>query len=111
MLSEEGSTWDIRELYEREISCKPLSNVHLFVNLLCIYKELVIKDINRARSVYKACLEVIPHKVFTFSNIWIMASKLEMRQKTVVQARKILGVALGKCPKDKLLKNYIDIEI
>ena len=40
-----------------------------------------------------------------------MASKLEMRQKTVVQARKILGVALGKCPKDKLLKNYIDIEI
>jgi len=48
------------------------------------------QDSERTREVYKACLEVIPHKKFTFAKVWIMFAHFEIRQKDVTQARKIL---------------------
>lgn len=56
-------------------------------------------------------MQVIPHKQFTFAKIWLQFAMLEVRQKEVTRARKILGAALGKCPKPRLYKGYIELEI
>src|SRR5437870_3548052 len=61
--------------------------------------------------VYKACLELIPHKRFTFAKVWLYFAMFEVRQKNLPAARKVLGTAIGKCPKDKLFNGYIDLEI
>ncbi|CAK8693276.1 unnamed protein product [Clavelina lepadiformis] len=118
-LSEEGGEVETtREIYERAISNVPLVTekrhwrryIYLWINY-ALYEELEVKDIARARDVYKACLDVIPHKKFTFAKIWVMFAHFEIRQKDVTQARKILGVAVGKCPKDKLFRSYIEMEL
>ena len=61
---------------------------------------MVAKDINRSRAVYNACIELIPHKLFTFTDIWI-------RQIDLTAAQNILGIAFGKCPKTKLYKTKV----
>jgi len=60
-----------------------------------VYEELHAKDILRARDVYKRCLDVIPHLNFTFGKIWILSAQLEVRQKDLPAARKILGRGIG----------------
>ncbi len=60
---------------------------------------------------YKCCLDLIPHKVFTFAKVWLLYAQFEIRQKDVDLARRALGTALGKCPKAKLFRGYIDLEI
>ena len=42
--------------------------------------------------------------------IWIYAAQFEIRQQRLDAARKILGMAIGLCPKDKLFNFYIDLE-
>ncbi len=76
-----------------------------------LYEELVAKDPDRTRQVYRACLEILPHKKFTFAKIWLMYAHFEVRQKDLVAARKALGTAIGKCPKPKLFKGYIELEL
>lgn len=44
------------------------------------------------------------------TQVWIMAAQFEIRQQRLDAARRILGIAIGTCPKDKLFKAYIDIE-
>merc|ERR1712130_1049690 len=68
-------------------------------------------DMERARQVYRAALELIPHKRFTFAKLWLLYAQFEIRQKEVGLARRALGSALGKCPKSKLFRGYIDLEI
>ena len=41
----------------------------------------------------------------------MLAAKLEVRQKRLDSARKILGMALGMAPKDKTFKAYIELEL
>ncbi len=45
------------------------------------------------------------------AQIWLMLAKFEVRRKNVEEARKVLGTAIGKCPKDKLYKGYIELEM
>lgn len=59
----------------------------------------------------RACLDLLPHKHFTFSKIWLYYAYFEIRQKNLTTARKTLGMALGICPRDKLFRGYIDLEI
>ena len=40
-----------------------------------------------------------------------MAANFEIRQLRLDAARQILGMAVGSCPKDKLFKAYIDLEL
>lgn len=40
-----------------------------------------------------------------------MAAQFEIRQHRLDAARKILGMALGLCPKDKLFTSYITLEL
>ena len=44
---------------------------------------------NYIYQVYQACLDLIPHKRFTFSKVWIMFAHFEIRQVNLQAARKI----------------------
>ena len=37
-------------------------------------------DLNRARDVYRMALNTVPHKQFTFSKLWLLAAKFEIRR-------------------------------
>jgi len=118
LLENDGSIEEVRDTYERAIANIPLvSNkkgwrryVYLWINY-ALYEEIEAEDVDKTREVYKACIEIIPHKKFTFAKIWILYAQFEIRQKDLTAARKILGVSIGKCPKPKLFKGYIDIEL
>ena len=114
----ESSIEMTREVYERAISNVPPSlekrhwrrYIYLWI-YYAVYEELVAKDIERTRQVYHACLDIVPHTSFTFAKIWLMYAHFEVRQKDITAARKVLGTALGKCPKPKIFRGYIDLEL
>ncbi|XP_062857787.1 crooked neck-like protein 1 [Trichomycterus rosablanca] len=107
-----------REVYERAIANVPpilekrhwRRYVYLWINY-ALYEELEVKDPERTRQVYQACLELIPHKKFTFAKIWLLYGQFEIRQKNLQNARRGLGTGIGKCPKNKLFKGYIELEL
>lgn len=85
--------------------------IYLWIRFLA-FVELELNDIVRGRDLYKKLVDqLIPHKQFTFSKIWLMYAKFELRQGQIDKARKILGRSLGMCPKDNTFKGYIDLEI
>ncbi|XP_069464176.1 crooked neck-like protein 1 [Ambystoma mexicanum] len=108
----------VREIYERAIANVPPIQekrhwkryIYLWINY-ALYEELEAKDPERTRQVYQACLELIPHKKFTFAKIWLLYGQFEIRQKTLQLARRALGTSIGKCPKNKLFKGYIELEL
>ena len=118
LMEAEGSKEMIREVYERAIANVPLSTekkfwrryIYLWI-YYALYEELVTKDFDHSRQVYRACLDIIPHNKFTFAKVWLMYSKFEIRQKDLSTARKALGTAIGKCPKPKVFKGYIELEL
>jgi len=117
-MEEAGGDVDrIREVYERAIACTPPARekkywrryVYLWLNY-AVFEELGVGDVARAREVYATCLRLLPHARFTFAKVWVMAAHLEVRQRDVGKARRLLGRALGTCPKPKLFKEYIALE-
>lgn len=117
--SEDGLNYDrIVNLYERAIRHVPLVQdkkywkryIYLWINY-AVFEELLAKNIVNSRNVYQRCLGLIPHKIFTFGKIWLLAAKLEIRQKDISAARKILGQALGICPKENIFRGYIELEL
>lgn len=118
LIENEGEAETIRETYERAIANIPPSKeksfwrryIYLWINY-ALYEEIEAQNEERTRQVYKTCLEVIPHKVFTFSKIWLMYAQFEIRCKNLATARKALGQAIGMCPRDKLFRGYIELEI
>lgn len=65
----------------------------------------------RTRQVFLACLQLVPHKVFTFAKVWLLYARFEVRHDHVDVARRTLGRALGLCPKARLFKGYIELEL
>lgn len=62
---------------------------------------------------FRACLELVPHKKFSFAKIWLLAAQFEIRQLNLKGARQILGNAIGKASKDKVntwLKVYLPVK-
>ncbi|MCO5563477.1 hypothetical protein L7F22_017119 [Adiantum nelumboides] len=113
-----GSKERVQEVYERAIANVPPTQekrywqryIYLWINY-ALFDELEAQDVERTRDVYRECLKLIPHKKFSFSKIWILAAKFEIRQKDLKAARQILGNAIGMAPKDKIFKAYIEIEL
>jgi len=56
-------------------------------------------------------LEIIPHKKFTFSKVWILYAHFHIRQKNLGGARKIFGMSIGVAPREKIFKAYIELEL
>ncbi|KAK6488402.1 crooked neck-like protein 1 [Huso huso] len=108
----------VRDVYERAIANVPPIQekrhwrryIYLWINY-ALYEELEARDPEKTRQVYQACLELIPHKKFTFAKMWLLYGQFEIRQKNLPFARKSLGTGIGKCPKNKLFKGYIELEL
>jgi crooked neck len=104
-----GDAERVREVYERAIAQKPLSlekrawrrYVYLWI-YYAVFEELAMKDVERARNVYKEALKIIPHGSFSFAKVWVMTAHLEVRAKDMAGARKVFGRAIGVAPKDKV---------
>jgi len=113
-----GDVDRVRDVYERAIAQIPPTQekrhwrryIYLWI-FYAIWEEVDTKDVERARQIYQECLKLIPHKKFTFAKIWLMKAQFEIRQQQLLAARKTLGQAIGMCPKDKLFKGYIDLEL
>ncbi|KTW30696.1 hypothetical protein T552_00408 [Pneumocystis carinii B80] len=113
-----GDSEKIRNIYERAIAHVPPSYqkkhwrryIYIWI-FYALYEELETKDYERSRQIYRECLKLIPHKIFTFSKIWVLYAKFEIRQLNLSVARKYLGMAIGMCPKNKLFKEYIELEL
>ncbi|XP_053594028.1 protein crooked neck-like [Microplitis demolitor] len=118
LMESEGNHEETREIYERAIAYVPPKKekeywrryIYLWINY-ALFEELETKDLSRCQQVYEVCLKLIPHKIFTFAKIWLMYAKFEIRRKNLTLARKTLGRSLGVCPKNKLFRGYIDLEI
>ncbi|KAI8807003.1 hypothetical protein BJ742DRAFT_814103 [Cladochytrium replicatum] len=117
----EESTGDekrIREVYERAIAVVPPVEekrfwrryIYIWI-YYAIWEELDSKDTERARQIYQQCIQVIPHKVFTFSKVWLLYAQFLIRRSDLNTARKTLGAAIGMCPKDRLFRGYIQLEM
>jgi len=108
----------VRDVYERAIAQIPPTQekrhwrryIYLWI-FYALFEELEAKDIDRARQVYQECLKLIPHKKFTFAKVWLMKAQFEVRQEQLSLARKTMGQAIGMCPKDKLFKGYVELEL
>ncbi|KAH0929475.1 hypothetical protein HID58_015202, partial [Brassica napus] len=113
-----GNKDRIREIYERAIANIPPAEekrywqryIYLWINY-ALYEEIETEDVERTRDVYRECLKLIPHSKFSFAKIWLLAAQFEIRQLNLAGARQILGNAIGKAPKDKIFKKYIEIEL
>ncbi|CAN1244758.1 Crooked neck-like protein 1 [Linum perenne] len=113
-----GDNNRVREVYERSIANEPPAQekrywqryIYLWINY-ALYEELDAEDVERTRAVYRLCLQQIPHEKFSFAKIWLLAAQFEIRQLNLKGARQILGNAVGKAPKDKIFKKYIEIEL
>ncbi|KZT04795.1 pre-mRNA-splicing factor CLF1 [Laetiporus sulphureus 93-53] len=108
----------VREVYERAIAQTPPGNekqywrhyIYLWLNY-ALFEEIETKDYARAREIYQTALKLVPHKQFTFAKLWILFARFEVRRMDLGAARKILGTAIGMCPKEALFKGYIKLEI
>ncbi|KAK9675192.1 NineTeen Complex (NTC) component, partial [Basidiobolus ranarum] len=113
-----GDVTRTREVYERAIAEVPPVQekrfwkryIYLWIKY-ALFEELETKDYERARQVYSECIKLIPHKKFTFAKIWLFYAYFEIRRLNLDAARKTLGTSIGMCPKDKLFKGYIELEI
>ena len=119
-LEESSPTSDparVRDVYERAIANLPPTQekrhwrryIYLWI-FYAIWEEMANGDIEHARAVWNKCLELIPHKKFTFAKIWLLKARFELRHGDVTVARKTLGRAIGMCPKDRLFRGYIELE-
>ena len=115
---EYGMENSCREIYERAIgNVPPIKEkkywkryVYLWINY-ALYEECVCNNIEVTEEIYKNILDLIPHKEFTFSKVWILATNFYIRQKNIDKARKLFGISMGMCPKKKVIDSYINIEL
>lgn len=108
----------IRDLYERAIAQVPPTHekrhwrryIFLWLNY-AVFEDVDAQDGNRAREVYKKAMALVPHREFTFAKLWLQFAYFEIRQLDLPAARKIMGTAIGLCPKDRLFRGYIELEL
>ncbi|KAJ3376631.1 NineTeen Complex (NTC) component, partial [Entophlyctis sp. JEL0112] len=113
-----GEVDRIRDCYERAIAEVPLTKekrfwrryIYLWL-FYAVWEENIAKDYERARKIYTECLNLIPHKLFTFGKVWLSFAKFLIRQNDFGGFRKALGTSIGMCPKDKLFRGYIELEL
>ena len=113
-----GDVERVRDVYERAIAQLPPTHekrhwrryIYLWI-FYAFFEEMDAKDAERARQIYSECLRLVPHKTFTFAKIWLLKAQYEVRQMQLAAARKTMGQAIGLCPKDRLFKGYLELEL
>lgn len=112
-----GDADRVRDVYERAVAQVPPTQekrhwrryIYLWI-FYAIWEELEGGDAERTRQIYSTCLGLMPHKRFTFAKVWLLAAQFEVRQGELTAARKLLGRAIGACPKDRLFRGYVELE-
>ena len=66
------------------------------------FEELEAQDIERTKQIFERVLKVVPHAKFTFTKIWVNYAHFYIRCSEVEKARKIFGIAIGKCANEKI---------
>lgn len=107
----------VRRFYEQAVANTPIGkdkdSWRDYISIWIAYanfEENLAKSIKRTRKVYKACLDIIPHRLFTFSKIWLGYAQFELRCKDSVAAREALSQAMLIRPRNKLFRGYIAVE-
>ncbi|ODV89065.1 hypothetical protein CANCADRAFT_32441 [Tortispora caseinolytica NRRL Y-17796] len=108
----------VRAIFDRAVSQIPEQKdkivwkefVYLFI-YYALWEEVANEDIEKADKIYTDCLNLIPHKSFTVAKVWLLYAKLLIRRGLLPEARKLLGKSIGMCPKPRLFKGYIDLEL
>jgi len=59
-------------------------------------------DFEKANTIYERAIALVPHQVFTFSKLWVFYAQFLLRGNDLEKMRKVLGVAIGKCPNIKI---------
>ncbi|EJD55187.1 pre-mRNA-splicing factor CLF1 [Auricularia subglabra TFB-10046 SS5] len=115
---EEEAINRVREVYERAVANVPPGNEkrywrrYIFLWLdYALFEEIETKDYDRARQIYQTAVSVVPNKLFTFAKLWVLFARFEVRRLDLPATRKILGTAIGMCPKEALFKAYIQLEL
>ena len=112
-----GDVERVRETYERAIAQIPPPEKkywrrYIFLFLFyATFEEMISGDVERAKQVYEECLKLVPHKKFTFAKVWLEKARFHIRRMDLQAARKTLGISLGTCPKNKLFREYIALEV
>lgn len=107
-----------RDTYERAVAQVPpllekrhwRRYIYLWINY-ALFEELISKDVDRTRAVYDKVLQIIPHRKFSFSKIWIYYAEFEVRQLQLDRVRRIFGRAIGECGKEKIFTAYAGLEL
>ncbi|KAK3716392.1 NineTeen Complex (NTC) component [Vermiconidia calcicola] len=108
----------VRDVYERAIAQIPPSHekrhwrryIYLWL-FYALYEETSTRDFSRASQIYAEAINLVPHKKFTFAKLWVLKAQFEIRQNQLDKARKTMGMAIGLCPKNKLYRCYIEMEL
>jgi len=115
---ENANDESVRQVYEQAVkNIPPIAEkqswkryIYLWI-YYALYEELKSHDLDRAVAIYQKCLDIIPHAKFSFSKIWIYASKLHIRRRDLNSFRKLMGKAIGVCGKEKIFQEYISMEM
>ena len=95
------------------MSGEPVASCRLYC--LCVHSfvpEILVNIVHlHAQEVYAQALRIVPHKLFSFSSLWIMFAQFEVRCKNLDAARSIFGNAIGRAPKAKIFEAYITLEM
>eukprot|EP01059_Diplonema_ambulator_P006690 TRINITY_DN16308_c0_g1_i1.p1 TRINITY_DN16308_c0_g1~~TRINITY_DN16308_c0_g1_i1.p1 ORF type:complete len:652 (+),score=283.37 TRINITY_DN16308_c0_g1_i1:45-1958(+) len=108
----------VRDLYERAITVQPVANekqywaryIYLWL-MYAQYEEVDMEDLERTEKVFQAMLKMIPHKVFSFSKVWIAYAEFLLRHNRIDDMRKVMGNGLGVNPRPKMYRWYVDLEV
>lgn len=99
-----GDLSRIREVYERAVAQLPpliekrhwRRYIYLWINY-ALFEELQAQDIARCRAVYDKTLEVVPHRKFSFSKIWIYYAEFEVSLVLPLYVFSLCWSRLGSC--------------
>lgn len=113
-----GDSAHCREVYERAISnIPPIEEkkywrryIFFWINY-ATYEECNCSNKERAGALYQKLIQTIPHSKFTFSKIWILYAHYYIRCKDLDNARKVLGLSIAFCPREKIIEAYVDLEL
>lgn len=83
--------------------------IYLWLNYAAFEEQSGEKE--RTQSIFERIIKLVPHSKFTFSKVWIAFAKYWIRCKNLVNARKVLGAAIGKYPRKKVFDFYVHLEL
>ncbi len=75
----------------------------------CVCNAAAVRSGCTNLSLSNACASALFVIKQLFLQMWILAAQFEVRQMRLDAARRILGMSLGMCPKDRTYKAYIEV--